>query len=438
MEAPPKQHFLLMPWLAMGHILPFFQLAKRLADAGISITFLTPPSTPPLSSLSLFHPPTFTLLSPNVVVHDFNLYWLPKTAAEFGVPSVFFSIFTASVAAYFLSHTRKEGNPHVPTAAEITTPPPGFPPSALHLYPFEAEQIIHAYTLLESNATMAHRFLQNISDSDMVIFRSCNEMEGKFLEFLEKQLGNGYKENRREHEYNKYKNIFTVGIQAPRPGDEPPLVSGGEGGAMKPWVEALKWLDGQPDRSVTYVAFGSDFVLTAAQIEAVALGLEASGAPFLWIKRTPRHVELGAGDGLPDRFEDRIEGRGLVVTEWIPQMKVLEHPAVGVFFSHGGISSSIEGLASGQRLVALPIQLDQGINTRLVAEELKVVVEVRRTNLEDGSVSAENVCEAIRRAVSEGDDTETWRNAKDLQERVVHKLELEDQYVQEFIDRVAF
>jgi hypothetical protein len=44
----------------------------------------------------------------------------------------------------------------------------------------------------------------------------------------------------------------------------------------------LQWLDGQVPRSVVYAAFGSEAKLTNSLLQTIALGLEASGLPFLW------------------------------------------------------------------------------------------------------------------------------------------------------------
>ena len=47
----------------------------------------------------------------------------------------------------------------------------------------------------------------------------------------------------------------------------------------------LRWLDAQPDGSVVYVAFGSTTVFDPRQFRELALGLELTGRPFLWVVR---------------------------------------------------------------------------------------------------------------------------------------------------------
>ncbi|ERN07708.1 hypothetical protein AMTR_s00155p00092940 [Amborella trichopoda] len=190
MEALPKHHFLLIPWPAFGHIIPFFQLAKRLADAGISVTFLTPssvfPRLPPLHlphhlSLISFHPLSLPLipelpeatttsdfhiplraafdalqplfqtllpkLSPKLIIHDFTSYWLPEIATTFGIPTVYFSIFNAASLAYLIVPHRVTGKSFPPTAADLTSSPPGFPSSAVYFHPNNWKGLIHFLSL---------------------------------------------------------------------------------------------------------------------------------------------------------------------------------------------------------------------------------------------------------------------------------------------------
>ncbi|KAK6928108.1 hypothetical protein RJ641_006699, partial [Dillenia turbinata] len=52
------------------------------------------------------------------------------------------------------------------------------------------------------------------------------------------------------------------------------------------WPEdstCLKWLDQQPPSSLIYVAFGSFTVFNSTQFQELALGLELSNGPILWV-----------------------------------------------------------------------------------------------------------------------------------------------------------
>uniref|UniRef100_J3LDM8 Uncharacterized protein n=1 Tax=Oryza brachyantha TaxID=4533 RepID=J3LDM8_ORYBR len=87
-------------------------------------------------------------------------------------------------------------------------------------------------------------------------------------------------------------------------------------------------------RSVVYVALGSEAPVSVELLRELALGLDLSGAPFLWALRKPRGD--GGDDVLPPGFEERTRGRGLVETGWVPQIKILAHAAVGAFLTHCG------------------------------------------------------------------------------------------------------
>ncbi|GLJ52994.1 hypothetical protein SUGI_1128680 [Cryptomeria japonica] len=97
---------------------------------------------------------------------------------------------------------------------------------------------------------------------------------------------------------------------------------------------------------------------------------------------------------LPHSFVERTQRRGLLVTEWAPQLHILAHSSTGVFLNHCGWISVSEGLRFGVPFVTLPLQYEQGLNAKLIAQELKLGVEVRR-NEEDDYFSQEDICRAV-------------------------------------------
>lgn len=129
----------------------------------------------------------------------------------------------------------------------------------------------------------------------------------------------------------------------------------------------LSWLDGCPERSVLYICFGSQKALTKEQCDALALGLEKSMTRFVWVVKK---------DPVPEGFEERVAGRGMVVRGWAPQLEVLRHVAVGGFLSHCGWNSVLEGLTSGTMILGWPMEADQFVNARLLVEDLDVAVRV--------------------------------------------------------------
>ncbi|GLJ08457.1 hypothetical protein SUGI_0089150 [Cryptomeria japonica] len=70
----------------------------------------------------------------------------------------------------------------------------------------------------------------------------------------------------------------------------------------------LKWLDTQQPDSVIYVSFGSLAVSSNEQLEELAVGLEKSEHPFLWVLRMD--IARGTPATLPEGFEERTKDRG--------------------------------------------------------------------------------------------------------------------------------
>jgi hypothetical protein len=137
-----------------------------------------------------------------------------------------------------------------------------------------------------------------------------------------------------------------------------------------------------PARSVLYVSFGSQNSITSGQTRELALGLEASGRPFLWVVRPP--LEFDAKDGfnpewLPAGFEARAR-MGLLVRGWAPQEQVLAHPSSGAFLSHCGWNSVLKSLSRGVPLLGWPLGAEQFFKAKLVAE-WGVCVGVAQGNL---------------------------------------------------------
>ncbi|KAK1365148.1 putative UDP-glucuronosyl/UDP-glucosyltransferase [Heracleum sosnowskyi] len=134
------------------------------------------------------------------------------------------------------------------------------------------------------------------------------------------------------------------------------------------WSEdssCLSWLDQQPVCSVIYVAFGSFTIFDQTQFQELALGLELTNRPFLWVVRpditTDTHVAY------PDGFQDRVGIRGKMVG-WAPQHKVLRHPSVACFLSHCGWNSTTEGVSNGVPFLCWPYFADQLSNETYICD----------------------------------------------------------------------
>ncbi|MFS7948033.1 putative limonoid glucosyltransferase [Helianthus anomalus] len=118
----------------------------------------------------------------------------------------------------------------------------------------------------------------------------------------------------------------------------------------------LTWLDQQPVGLVIYVAFGSFTIFDQHQFEELALALEDTKKPFLWVVRPG---PSGSMDNIfPSGYLDRIGTRGKLV-RWAPQQEVLNHPSVACFMSHCGWNSTMEGVSNGVPFLCWPYFADQ-------------------------------------------------------------------------------
>lgn len=173
------------------------------------------------------------------------------------------------------------------------------------------------------------------------------------------------------------------------------------------WPEdstCIAWLDQQPPKSVVYVAFGSLAIFNRRQFEELALGLELTGRPFLWVVRPD--LTDGSNDDYPHGFRERVERRGRMV-DWAPQQKVLAHPAIACFVSHCGWNSTTEGVGSGIPMLCWPYFADQFLNEAYVCDLWRVGLRLSRD--ESGIVSREQMRAKVEELI--GDE--------ELQSRVV-------------------
>ncbi|GJN00361.1 hypothetical protein PR202_ga17786 [Eleusine coracana subsp. coracana] len=138
--------------------------------------------------------------------------------------------------------------------------------------------------------------------------------------------------------------------------------------------ECLRWLDGKEPSSVIYVSFGSISQADPKQVIELGLGLEASGYPFIWVVRNAEEDET-VRDFLRE-LEARVAGRGLLVKEWAPQVLILSHAAVGGFVTHCGWNSTMEAVTAGLPVVTWPHFTDQFLNEKMAVEVLDIGVSV--------------------------------------------------------------
>ncbi|OEL13048.1 UDP-glycosyltransferase 83A1 [Dichanthelium oligosanthes] len=160
----------------------------------------------------------------------------------------------------------------------------------------------------------------------------------------------------------------------------------------------LEWLDEQPDRSVMYVAFGSFTVFNPRQFEELALGLELTGRPFLWVVR-PDFAPSCLSKAWLDEFQRRVGGTGMIVC-WCPQQQVLAHRAVACFVSHCGWNSTMEGVRNSLPFLCWPYFTDQFQNESYICSVWRTGLAVAPGA--DGVVTKEELSGKVERVL--GDD----------------------------------
>ncbi|XP_072148041.1 putative UDP-rhamnose:rhamnosyltransferase 1 [Setaria viridis] len=471
--APPPLHVVVFPWLAFGHIVPFLDLAQQLARRGHFVTFLSTPRNvarirpvpPELSPYIRFvslplpavdglrdgaeatsdvPPEKVDLLKiafdglaapfagfltaacgeeageghgrrPDWVVVDFAHHWLPPIADEHRVPCALFFIFPAAFVAFVGPKELNDAHPR--TAAEhFMVPPPWIPPPSPIAYRRqEAEWIAGAFQPNASGVADSVRMLETVRRCALLVCRCSREVDGALCTLLDGIYG---------------KPVVPSGLLAPYDAAAAASSSDAAGGGDDEETASLvRWLDAQPERSVIYVAFGSEAPLTPALVREIAQGLELAGVRFLWALRET------SGGMLPDRFEARARagGRGLVRVGWVPQVRVLAHAAVGGFFTHAGLSSLVDSFLFGHPLVMLPLFGDQGLTARLMAER-RVGLEVPRDD-RDGSVRREDVAAAVRRVMVEDEGEVFAGNARELRE-ILWDTARQEEYIDELVEHL--
>ncbi|KAJ6758927.1 UDP-GLYCOSYLTRANSFERASE 91A1-LIKE [Salix koriyanagi] len=199
------------------------------------------------------------------------------------------------------------------------------------------------------------------------------------------------------------------------------------------WRSMKDWLDKKKKGSVVYIAFGSEAKPSQVELTEIALGLELSGLPFIWVLRKHRGSVDTESIELPEGFEKRTRAQDLVCTCWAPQLKILAHDSVGGFLTHSGWSSVVGALQHARALILLTFLADQGINAR-VLEEKKMGYSIPR-NEKSGYFTRDSVAESLR-LVMEMEEGKVYRDkAKEMRPLFADK-DQQDKYVEKLLDHL--
>ncbi|CDP14134.1 unnamed protein product [Coffea canephora] len=184
----------------------------------------------------------------------------------------------------------------------------------------------------------------------------------------------------------------------------------------------LEWLDKQGPNSVIFVCFGSNTSVSHEEAAQIAIGLEKSGQKFIWILKDGDQGDIFKGEvrraQLPGGFEERTEGRGIIVRDWAPQLEILGHSSTGGFMSHCGWNSCMESISMGVPVAAWPMHSEQPRNAIILEKVLKIGLSVRDWSRRDELVTSMAVENAVRRLMDSAEGEEMRQRAKELSKAV--------------------
>ncbi|EXB75928.1 UDP-glycosyltransferase 73D1 [Morus notabilis] len=407
-----RPHFVLVPLMAQGHMIPMIDMAKLLAERGVVVSLVTTPHNAsrfemtinraadsglpirlvrikfpsqevglPIGYENLDSLPSRDLLrkfykaldmlqqpledylrdqtpAPSCIISDKCLFWTSEIAKKFNIPRiVFHGMCCFSLLA---AHNIKLHNVHQSVTSDSE--------------PFLIPGLGESFNIRVTKAQLPGSFVtqpdlddfrdkmrEAESESFGVVVNSFEELEKGFREQFSKALN---------------KKVWCIGSVSMCNKDNLDKLERGNKASINE-RQCLDWLDKMEPNSVVYACLGSQCRLVPSQLRELGLGLEACGKPFIWVvKREEKNFHEFERWVLEERFEERIKGRGLLIKGWAPQVLILAHQAVGVFLTHCGWNSTIEGVCSGLPMITWPLFAEQFLNEKLVVEVLKIGVSV--------------------------------------------------------------
>ncbi|CAL4940018.1 unnamed protein product [Urochloa decumbens] len=325
-------------------------------------------------------------ISPDAIVSDLHFFgWISAIAAELGIPCPLFSVvgIFPTLATWRLA-----------LLGRVKDAPPG---GSVTIPEFPGPEISLPVTEMSDFLRNPPVFDPELGAQYMMLLKSSGFIANTFVdlerEYCESFDGCGYA-----------KRTYCVGpLALPMP---PPAA------ASAPDRSAcLEWLDTMATHSVVYLCFGSLTNFSEAQLDELALGLEGSGVPFLWVVRVKKTWEPPAG------WKDRVGSRGMLVTGWAPQTDILQHPSVGAFVTQCGWNSVLETIAAGVPVLTWPMLFEQFITERFMTRAISIGERlwpegagVRSTKYEEHElVPAKAIAQSVAKFMERGGAAEAAR-----------------------------
>ncbi|KMT06444.1 hypothetical protein BVRB_7g161130 [Beta vulgaris subsp. vulgaris] len=478
-------HFVMLPLMAPGHMIPMIDMAKLIAKHGITITIITTPvnatrfkSTidratkqglnirvsqlkfpwqesglpegcenvdllPSLSYAIQFieaatklQEPVENLLSelqpkPSCLISDLGFTWTTEVARKFNIPRIVFhgTCCFSLLSLHNLITQNVVGAVNSDTESFVV---PGLP-DRIELTRTQVPNAVH-----QAGKSLRVEMREAESNAFGVVVNSFDELESEYLKRYKEAKGKD--------------TVWCVGPVSLCNQDE--LDKGERGNKAALTVnQCMKWLDLHEPKSVIYACLGSLCNVVPSLFMELALGLEASKKPFVLALREEQNSEEVERLIEEDGIRKRIKDRGLLILGWAPQVLILSHSSVGGFLTHCGWNSTLEGISNGLPLVTCPLFSEQFLNEKFVAQVLRIGISVRVENptmnpgeemrgivlkkehvkcavnlvMDDGKGGkemrerAESLAERAKEAVEEGGSSD--RNLKAMIQEVIQQIE---------------
>ncbi|XP_058076779.1 UDP-glycosyltransferase 73C3-like [Magnolia sinica] len=457
-QDPHQLHFIFIPFLAPGHMIPVIDMARLFAKRGVIATVITTThnasrfatiidrateSGLPLrilqvrfpsqevglpegienidsvaadsamvifDALELLQQPIEHYLQelqprPSCIISDSLLPWTCQTAEMFQIPRiVFHGMCCFSLLCMRNVHHYKS---HEDIASEVQPiAVPGLP----HQIEIPKFQLPLGIADKSDFQEISDKFRAGDSKSYGVVVNSFAESDNECIEYYGKEMG---------------KKVWTVGpVSLCNKEMSDKAVRGNKASINE--HECLSWLNSRKPKSVVYVCYGSLGRFTPSQWIQIGLGLEASNRPFVWVIRDIVKL-VKIEEWLSNGFEEMIKDRGLIIRGWAPQLLILSHPAIGGFLTHCGWNSTLEGICAGIPMLSWPLFGEQFLNEKLIVQFLRIgvdlgifrgVVKWEPDENNEVLVEMEVVKKAVERLMDEGREGEERRKrARELGEK---------------------
>ncbi|PIN14741.1 UDP-glucuronosyl and UDP-glucosyl transferase [Handroanthus impetiginosus] len=444
--AIPEQnlHFVLLPFMAQGHMIPMVDLARLLAKRGLIITILTTPHNKnrfktlidrAISSglkINIFSlkfpnsesglpegcenvdllpsvndaPKFFTATSllkeqvekllqelnpiPNCLIADMCFPWATNVAKKLHIPRIVFhgtscfSLLCMHIVAksnnfeHISSDTEYFVMPGLPDRIEITKAQlrgtldktsPEWTKLWNEIREAEDQAFGTVANTFEELETQLRGTLDKTSPEWTKLWNEIREAEDQAFGTVANTFEELESEYVKEYIRTKGKKVWCIGPVSLCNKDSLDKAERGNKSAIDEH-ECLKWLDTKDPSSVLYVCLGSLSRLATSQLIEIGLALEASNRPFIWVIRDATE-EL---ETWLEKFKDRINNRGLLISGWAPQVMILSHLSIGGFLTHCGWNSTIEGITAGVPMMTWPVLGEQFYNEKFIVNVIKTGV----------------------------------------------------------------